>query len=73
MGTRKLRRRVAAGEAPVMLDKENVRRYLIDQGFQGQGDVPEVPAKVLVDLAKVYLGRKANGKELMVDVEAPAV
>ena len=67
--------KVSAGEAPVMLDKENVRRYLLDQGFKGQGDVPEVPAKVLVDLAKVYLGvaEKLSGKELMVEVEAPSV
>ena len=67
--------KVSKGEAPVMLDKENVRRYLLEQGFKGEGDVPEVPAKVLVDLAKVYLGvaEKLSGKELMVEVEAPSV
>lgn len=47
---------LAEGKAPEMLDKENVRRWLMDHGFSGQGPVPKVPAAVLVDLAKVYLG-----------------
>ena len=42
-------------KAPEMLDKEIVRRYLIEKGFKGQGKVPEIPEEVLVDLAKVYL------------------
>jgi phosphoribosylaminoimidazole-succinocarboxamide synthase len=47
--------RFAAGEAPEMLDKETVRRYLLSKGFKGHGDVPEVPVSVLVELAEVYL------------------
>ena len=47
--------RLAKGLAPEMLDKEIVRRYLLDQGFSGAGDVPTVPAEVLVSLAEVYL------------------
>jgi phosphoribosylaminoimidazole-succinocarboxamide synthase len=47
--------RVANGEAPEMLDKENVRRWLIEHGFSGEGKVPAVPTHVLLDLAKVYL------------------
>lgn len=47
--------RVAQGEAPEMLDKENVRRYLMDQGFKGEGTVPKVPVERLVDLAMTYL------------------
>ncbi len=48
--------RLQAGQAPEMLDKENVRRYLLASGFSGHGEVPPVPAKVLVELARVYLG-----------------
>jgi phosphoribosylaminoimidazole-succinocarboxamide synthase len=47
--------RLARSEPPVMLDKENVRRWLLAQGFSGHGEVPTVPADVLVDLALVYL------------------
>ena len=46
--------RVAAGEQPEMLDKEIVRRFLLDGVFLVK-DVPEVPAEVLVSLSKVYL------------------
>ena len=48
--------RVSSGLAPQMLDKENVRRWLLDKGFTGYGDVPDVPRPVLIDLAKIYLG-----------------
>lgn len=47
--------RIAKGEPPVMLDKENVRRYLLDQGFSGHGEVPHVPTKQLIGLALTYL------------------
>lgn len=47
--------RLAKGLAPEMLDKENVRRYLMDRGFSGEGVVPEVPAAVLAELALTYL------------------
>lgn len=49
------RERLASGQTPEMLDKENVRRYLLSQGFSGHGEVPQVPASVLLDLALVYL------------------
>jgi phosphoribosylaminoimidazole-succinocarboxamide synthase len=47
--------RLTRGEAPEMLDKETVRRYLLEQGFSGEGPVPEVPVTRLVELAEVYL------------------
>jgi phosphoribosylaminoimidazole-succinocarboxamide synthase len=47
--------RVTQGGVPEMLDKENVRRWLLDQGFTGHGPAPHVPRNVLIDLAKVYL------------------
>lgn len=43
------------GLPPEMLDKENVRRWLLDHGFSGAGDVPAVPRTLLLDLARTYL------------------
>lgn len=50
-----------------MLDKEIVRRYLMDQGFSGEGDVPNIPASELTSLAMVYLqvAESLIGKTLM--------
>lgn len=48
-------KRLANGEAPEMLDKETVRRYLMAQGFSGQGEVPQVPVANIVELAETYL------------------
>ena len=47
--------RIKSGLVPEMLDKENVRRWLLDAGFNGSGPVPEVPRTVLLDLATTYL------------------
>lgn len=47
--------RLKAGQAPEMLDKQNLRKWLIDRGFTGFGDVPDVPRSVLLDLANIYL------------------
>jgi len=49
-------KRFAAGEEQRMLDKENVRQWLIkERGWQGQGTPPEIPGEVRVDLAKKYV------------------
>lgn len=48
--------RFAAGEEQRMLDKENVRQWLIkERGYQGEGPAPEIPGDVRVDLAKKYV------------------
>lgn len=48
--------RFAAGEEQRMLDKENVRQWLIkERGYQGQGPAPEIPGDVRVDLARKYV------------------
>lgn len=46
--------RLGAGEAPEMLDKENLRRWLIARGYQGQGTPPTLDEAVRVDLADFY-------------------
>lgn len=59
--------RLAQGAAPDMEDKEIVRRYLLSQGFSGNGPVPKVPAAQLLALAEVYLNvaEKLTGKPVM--------
>jgi phosphoribosylaminoimidazole-succinocarboxamide synthase len=48
--------RFARGEAQKMLDKENLRQWLItERGFQGQGAPPAIPDEVRVSLAKTYV------------------
>ena len=39
-----------------MLDEENIRQWLITtHGYQGQGEPPQIPAEVRVDLAEKYV------------------
>ncbi len=46
---------LAQKKSPEMFDKEVVRRFLLEQGFSGYGDVPQVPTERLIGLAEVYL------------------
>ncbi|HUW42476.1 MAG TPA: phosphoribosylaminoimidazolesuccinocarboxamide synthase [Rectinemataceae bacterium] len=47
--------RFFAGEDQRELDKEPFRRWLSERGFCGDGPVPEIPAKVLVETALRYI------------------
>ena len=47
--------RYAAGESQLMLDKENIRQWLISQGYKGEGEPPAIPGEVRVDLAEKYV------------------
>ncbi len=47
--------RFARGEPQQMLDKENLRQWLItERGFSGHGPLPEIPDDVRVKLAQIY-------------------
>lgn len=46
--------RFEAGKPQAMLDKENIRQWLIGQGYMGDGEVPDIPDDVRLDLAEVY-------------------
>jgi phosphoribosylaminoimidazole-succinocarboxamide synthase len=47
--------RFAAGQDQKMLDKENIRQWLIkERGFSGHGTPPAIPDEVRVDLARTY-------------------
>ena len=56
--------RFEAGEDPQMLDKEFVRRYLIEQGFMGEGTPPKLSNDFLADTALRYIEacEKITGK-----------
>jgi phosphoribosylaminoimidazole-succinocarboxamide synthase len=48
--------RFARGDDQRMLDKENIRQWLIrERGFQGQGTPPPIPDEVRCELAEKYL------------------
>jgi phosphoribosylaminoimidazole-succinocarboxamide synthase len=48
--------RFTRGEAQVMLDKENLRQWLIqERGFSGHGPLPTIPDDVRVSLAGTYV------------------
>ncbi len=48
--------RFAKGQSQKMLDKENLRQWLItERGFSGQGQPPPIPDDVRVMVAKIYL------------------
>ena len=66
--------RFNAGESQKMLDKENIRQWLIDQGFSGEGTPPKLSDEIRVSLAEHYieLYKVLLGKEFvpeMGDVE----
>jgi phosphoribosylaminoimidazole-succinocarboxamide synthase len=46
--------RIAAGVAPDMLDKENLRRWLLAKGFSGQGTPPPLDDEIRQGLALHY-------------------
>jgi hypothetical protein len=50
-----------------MLDKENIRRFLLSQDFSGFGEVPAVPRALLLELAATYLlvAEKLVGRPLL--------
>ncbi len=48
--------RFAKGEPQAMLDKENLRQWLINaRGFSGHGELPQIPDEVRVGLTQKYL------------------
>ncbi len=43
--------RFEAGQPQAMLDKENIRQWLIGQGYMGDGPIPDFPDEVRLNLA----------------------
>ena len=53
------------GESQLMLDKENIRQWLIEKGFSGEGVPPELSEEIRITLAERYveLYRTLTGKK----------
>ncbi len=47
--------RFSAGKSQKMLDKENIRQWLIDRGFSGEGTPPALTDDIRVTLAERYI------------------
>lgn len=63
--------RYSRGEEQRMLDKENIRQWLIkERGFMGQGTPPAIPDEVRVELAQKYLAafEQITGQSLALEV-----
>jgi phosphoribosylaminoimidazole-succinocarboxamide synthase len=53
------------GKKQKMLDKENIRQWLIEQGFSGEGTPPELSDEIRVYLAEQYIAlyKKITGQD----------
>ena len=47
--------RFNSGESQKMLDKENIRQWLINQGFSGNGTPPKLSDEIRISLAEHYI------------------
>tara|TARA_B100001540_G_scaffold85688_1_gene77285 strand:+ start:175 stop:1122 length:948 start_codon:yes stop_codon:yes gene_type:complete len=59
--------RFKKGEPQLMLDKENIRQWLIDKNFSGEGTPPELSDDIRVLLSQKYieLYQKLTGKDFV--------
>lgn len=64
---------MSAGEAPRSLDKEFVRRWLVEQGFRGDGPPPALPLALRVEAAQRYVEtyERLTGEDFEADLEPP--
>ncbi len=63
-------KRFNAGEKQLMLDKENIRQWLINKGFSGDGTPPELDDEIRILLSEKYieLYNILTGKEFKPEV-----
>ncbi len=61
------------GKDPRALDKEYLRRYLVDQGYRGDGPPPELPDEVRVEAAARYVEifELVTGEDFVCTLEPP--
>ncbi len=64
---------MAAGEPPRALDKEFLRRWLVEQGFLGEGAPPPLTPEIRLEAARRYieLFEQLTGQPFVPDVEPP--
>ena len=65
--------RLSRGEEPRSLDKEYVRRWYVDQGYNGSGTPPAIPDNVRVEAARRYIAayEQVTGKQFVPDTDEP--
>lgn len=66
-------RALAQGEDPPALDKEYVRRWLVEQGYRGEGAPPALPTAVRCEAARRYVEayERVTGLGFEPDLEPP--
>lgn len=47
--------RMSAGKDPESFDKEYLRRWLVEQGFRGDGPIPHIPDDIRIESARRYI------------------
>jgi phosphoribosylaminoimidazole-succinocarboxamide synthase len=65
--------RLSRGEEPRSLDKEYVRRWYVDQGYNGSGTPPAIPDNIRVEAARRYIAayEQVTGKPFVPDTDEP--
>jgi phosphoribosylaminoimidazole-succinocarboxamide synthase len=66
--------RFEAGQDPESFDKEYVRRFLVDQGYRGEGPIPVIPDGVRVEATRRYIEAvdAITGTPFVPNLEEPA-
>ncbi len=66
--------RFEAGLPPESFDKEYVRRWLADQGFDGDGEIPVIPDEVKIEAMRRYVEacERVTGSAFEPNLEDPA-
>jgi phosphoribosylaminoimidazole-succinocarboxamide synthase len=66
-------RAMAQGQQPEALDKEYVRRWLGEQGYKGEGPIPQIPDDVRVEAARRYIEafEQITARDFVPDTEDP--
>lgn len=60
-------------EEPHQLDKEYLRNWLMDQGFMGDGEIPNIPEDILENTVKRYITiyEEITGEKFVPDTQNP--
>jgi len=66
-------RALSQGGSPEALDKEYVRRWLVEQGWRGEGEPPRIPVDVRVEASRRYVEayEQITGRAFEPDREPP--
>jgi phosphoribosylaminoimidazole-succinocarboxamide synthase len=66
-------RAMSEGRDPEALDKEYVRRWLQEQGYRGEGPIPEIPVDVRCEAARRYIEayEQLSARDFVPDTEDP--